>query len=200
MDSRNLLTVLVVIFVGVLLYNALYFTGVIGGFGEETTLAPSPQDERFDILGMNREGQVRQPRASQPPAAGTPAGQASTAATDGPRSTVSPAELTLGSNWGRNPFLTPREIWAVENFQPVCQTIPEAPPTDLYVSAVMLDSTGRTMAVINGEVYGVGDTIGGMQIVEMWNDAVVLQGARERHVVRIGDPAIELSSSPAGRQ
>lgn len=188
MGSRNVLTVLIVIFVAVLLYNALYFTGVVGSYGQETELGPLPQDERFEVPGLRRE-EAPQPRPSGVRQVDSQPGTAA-------RPAVDPADLVIGSSWGRNPFLTPQEIRAIENFRPIYQTTPSVAPGGLYLSAVMLDSTGRRVAIINGDVYGVGDVVGGMEVLEMWNDAVVFRLDGQRHVIRIGDPAIELSSRP----
>lgn len=192
MGSRNVLTVLIVVFVAVLLYNALYFTGVVGNYGQQAPLQPLPPDERFNVPGLNRENEPLQPRPSGVQRVDSQQAVA-------PRAALDPADLTIGSNWGRNPFLTPQEIRALDNFRPVYQTAPSIPPSGLYLSAVMLDSSGRRIAIINGDVYGVGDTVGGMQILDMWNDAVVFLLDGQRHVIRIGDPAIQLSSSRPGR-
>lgn len=188
MGRRNILTILSIVLVAVVLYNVLYFTGVIGGFGQTSELEPLPPDDRFAVPGLSRGAPQPQPSVAPGPALQSTAGPA--------RATVTLADLNFGGNWGRNPLLTPQEIWAIGNFRVVQQTVPLEAPTGLYVSAVMLDSTGRRVAVINGDVFAVGDQVSGMRIVDMGDDAVILEAGGQRHVIRIGDPEIQLSSSP----
>lgn len=186
MGSRNLLTLLIVVFVAVLIYNGLYFSGVIGNYGADSVVEPLPQDPRFDVPGLRGEGSAPvQPRPSARPV--DTSGMASL------RNTVTLADLTIGGNWGRNPFLTPREIWALDNYRPVYQIQPTIPPGGLYLSAVVMDSSGRRAAIINGDVFGVGDVVAGMEIIDVWDDGVVFRLDGQRHVIRIGDPEIRLS-------
>lgn len=193
MGSRNVLTVLIVIFVAVLLYNALYFTGVVGGFGAPDTVGELPRDERFDVPGLERDAPV-QPRPSGPrrPAA-------EPAPTVEPRSAVAMGDLSLAADWGRNPFLTPREIWAVDNYRPYYASAPPTPPEGLRVTAIVTDSTGRRAAVINNEIVARGDVISGWEVVDFHDDAVVFHVQGRRHVVRMADSAVRLSTGgPAG--
>lgn len=190
MGSRNLLTVLVVIFVAVLAYNLLYFTGVVGNFGGSPTIEPLPDDPRMQLPGLNREGNA--------PQASAPRGSASSATSAvGRRAYVEPADLAMTSDWGRNPFFTPREIWALANYRPVYINEPSIAPGDLVLSAIVMDSTGRRVAVINGDVVSVGDAVAGMEVVDMWDDAVVFRLDGRRHVVRIADASINLTVSPS---
>lgn len=194
-NRRNILMLLIVIFVVVLVYNGLYFTGVIGNYGGETPLEELPTDPRFDIPGLRSDGQATpQPRPS--------ARAVDNSNVEPARPTVMLADLSIGSNWGRNPFLTPQEIWALENYRPVYQVQPTIPPGGLYVSAVVVDSSGRRAAIINGDVFGVGDVVAGMEVVDVWDDGVVFQLDGQRHVIRIGDPEIQLSVNDraTGRQ
>ena len=63
MDSRNILTVLIVIFVAILLYNGLYFAGFVGNFGAESAIEQLPEDPRFQLPGLE-PGAVPVPRPS----------------------------------------------------------------------------------------------------------------------------------------
>jgi hypothetical protein len=195
MDSRNVLTVLIVIFVAVLLYNALYFTGMIGGFGGDTTVAPLEQDPRFTVPGQElRQAPGPRPSGGQQFAANGTSSQQ-------PRAVITAAELGTGPDWGRNPFLTPRELWALANYRPIYLTDPAQPPTGLFLSAVVMDSSGRRVAIINGDIVAVGQQYAGMQVVDMSNDAVMFELEGRRHVVRMADAAIGLDarSTAAGR-
>ncbi len=186
MGSRNVLTLLIVVFVAVLLYNALYFTGVVGGFGQSGAPEPLPQGSQFDVPGLNRP--------PQPTAAPRPT--ASTAAAVAARGTVPAAELVLTADWGRNPFFTPAELWALANYRPVRTTEPVIPPGGLVLQGIVMDSTGRRVAMINDQIVTIGDRIGGMRVVDVWDDAVVFRLAEgERHVLRMADAAIDLSVS-----
>ncbi len=173
MGSRNVLTLLIVVFVAVLLYNVLHFTGVVGGFGTTRGVAPLPQDDRFDLPGLA-------PRAVEPPSVTRP--QASGTTTPSGRRGVTAADLSLTSDWGRNPFFTPAEIWALANYRPVYVTDPGTVATGLLLNGIVIDSTGRRVAIINNDIVGVGDVLGGMTIVDMGNDTVVFRLADgQRH-------------------
>ncbi len=188
MGSRNVLTLLIIVFVAVLLYNALYFTGVVGNFGVSTDLGPLPQDPSLTPPGYDTPGGVsaRRPVPSAPQAQVRPVE---------PRGEITAADLTLDSSWGRNPFFTPREIWALDNFAPVYVNTDSGLDGGLYLSAIVTDSTGRRVAVINNDIVTVGDHIGGMQVVEVTDETVVFaSGGGQRHVLRMVDAAIGLSS------
>lgn len=195
MGTRNILTVLIVIFVAVLLYNALYFTGIVGDFGGPDQLGEPPRDDRFDVPGLERNAPV------QPTPSGPRRPAAAQAPRVEPRSVVRVGDLSLASDWGRNPFLTPREIWAVENYRPYYVNEPPVPPEGLRVTAIVTDSTGRRVAVINNEIVASGDVISGWEVVDFMDDAVVFRVQGRRHIVRMADSAVRLStgSSSAGR-
>ncbi len=184
MGNRNVRTLLVVVLVAVVLYNILYFTGVVGSFGAGSGIERLPDDPRFDIPGLNRQNrQIPAPRPS-----GTQAGDGS-----GERANIVAADLTITSEWGRNPFLTPREIWALANYRPIYVSEPAIPAGGLMLSAIVMDSTGRRVAVINGDIVTIGDTLAGMEVVDMWDDAVVFRLGGERHVLRMADMAVGLT-------
>ena len=187
MDSRNILTVLVVIFVAILLYNALYFTGIVGNFGADAPITPLPQDPAFQIPG----GQQTQPTPRASGAVGPGALQQRALRT---RATVGASQLGFAADWGRDPFLTPRELWAIANYRPIFMREPSTPPSGLYLSAIVMDSTGRRVAIINGDIVSVGQTYAGMEVVEMWSDAVVFRIEGNRHVVRMADAAAGLGA------
>ena len=194
MGSRNILTVLIIVFVAVLLYNALYFTGVVGTFGGDTEIGPLTQDPNLSPPGFEQPGAT----PGQRPVPSSP--RSPTQATQR-RGELTAADLTIDSNWGRNPFFTPREIWALDNFAPVYVDAGVRMDEGLYLSAIVTDSTGRRVAVINNEVVTVGDNIAGMQVVEVTDETVVFASGGQRHVLRMADAAIGLSlrSGTVGR-
>lgn len=192
MGNRNVRTLLVVVLVAVLLYNVLYFTGVVGSFGAGSGIERQPDDPRFDLPGLNRQDR----QAPAPRASGTQA--AAGAQGSGGRANIVAADLTITSKWGRNPFLTPREIWALANYRPIYVSEPAIPAGGLVLSAIVMDSTGRRVAVINGDIVTIGDTVAGMEVVDMWDDAVVFRLDGQRHVVRMADMAVGLTVSPGG--
>lgn len=186
MGSRSVLMLLIVVFVGVLLYNALYFTGVVGGFDSSTSSTPR-REPGFAIPGLGDRAPRPQPSAPRPP------GQ-QPAAVGEARREVSREDLIVEPNWGRNPFLTPQEIRALENDRPVRQDIASTPITGLQLSAIVADSTGRRIAVIDNQIVSIGDVVAGMEIMEVWNDAVVFRLADgRRHVLRMADSAVGLT-------
>jgi hypothetical protein len=190
MGNRNVVVGLAVVFVMVLAWNLLYFSGVVGDFaGDSSTLGPTQPapDSQFAIPNM--PGTNRRPFASTD----FSGGQVATAPV-APRGGVTAADISIGSNWGRNPFLTPREIWAVENYSvaPLAAETP-IPGGGLQLSAVLGDSSGRRMAVINGNVVGIGDVVAGMEVIDVWEDAVVFRIGSERHVLRMNDAAVRLT-------
>lgn len=186
MGSRNVLTVLIIVFVAVLLYNALYFTGVVGDFGGDPAPDQLPQDPRLSPPGFEPGSSV-----GLRPVPSAPGPQAQTAQR---RSQLGAADLTIGPDWGRNPFFTPREIWALDNFAPVYADAGVAMDEGLYLSAIVTDSTGRRVAVINNEIVTVGDNFAGMQVVDVTDETVVFASGGQRHVLRMADAAIGLSS------
>ena len=200
MGNRNVLVVLAVIFVMVLAWNVLYFTGVVGDFSGEAsgpTTLPQPNSQ-FAVPNMPGTNAGQRPLVS-----GNGAGRPAVAVPAAARAEVTAADISIGSNWGRNPFLTPGEIWAVENYSvaPVATENP-IPAGGLQLSAVLGDSGGRRMAVINDSVVGIGDVVAGMEIIDVWDDAVVFLVGTERHVLRMNDAAVRLTvrGAEAGRQ
>jgi len=192
MGNRNVVVVLAVAFVMVLAWNVLYFTGVVGDFaGDSSTLGSiqPPQNSPFAVPNMpGAEGDQR------PFASGNPTGRQVAPAPASRRGDVLAADISIGSNWGRNPFLTPREIWAVENYEVASiATENPIPAGGLLLSAVLGDSSGRRMAVINGSVVGIGDLVAGMEVVDIRDDAVVFRIGVERHVLRMNDAAVRLT-------
>ena len=190
MGNRNVV-VLAVIFVLVLAWNALYFTGVVGEFGGSTAVPPAG-DDSFDVPNFRGNVGGAQPVPSGAP---RPTARGATAPAAGPRSTITSADLAIDSGWGRNPFLTPREIWAIDNYQtaPIAAAANPIPAGGLQLTAVLGDSGGRRMAVINGEVVGIGDLVAGMVIIDVWDDAVVFRLGTDRHVLRMNDAAVRLT-------
>jgi len=190
MGNRNVVVGLAVVFVMVLAWNVLYFSGVVGDFaGDSSTLGqtqPSP-DPQFAIPNM--PGNNPRPFASTDFSRGQVA-----AAPVAPRGGVTAADISIGSSWGRNPFLTPREIWAMENYSVAPLAVEDPIPAGgLQLSAVLGDSSGRRMAVINGNVVGIGDVVAGMEVIDVWEDAVVFRIGNERHVLRMNDAAVRLT-------
>lgn len=200
MGKRNVLVVLGVVFVLVLAWNALYFTGVVGDFAGDGSTPPAAGDDRYDV--PNFRGNVGSPQPVPSGAARPTAGGASAPAVR-PRTTITSADLAIDSRWGRNPFLTPREIWAVENYEaaPLAASANPIPAGGLQLTAVLGDSDGRRMAVINGDVVGIGDLVAGMEIIDVWDDAVVFRLGSDRHVLRMNDAAVRLTvRGDGGRQ
>jgi hypothetical protein len=188
MNSRNVLLLLSVVFVLVLIWNVLYFTGIVGDFGTEPVQQQAPASQFDEVPGIP----VRPGRAitTQRP---RPAGAAPQSQVAAPRSEVSTTDLAIGDNWGRNPFLTPAEIWAIDNYEAVTMRTPAIPASGLRLTAVMADSGGRRMAVINDNVAGIGDTIAGMEILDITDDGVVFRVGDERHLLRMQDATIGLT-------
>lgn len=192
MGNRNVRTLLFVVLVVVVLYNILYFTGVVGNFGARSGVETPADDPRFNVPGFNRENR----RIPAPQPSGSRAG--AEAQGSGGRATVVAADVAITSEWGRNPFLTPREIWALANYRPIYVSEPAIPPGGLVLSAIVIDSTGRRVAVINGDIVTIGDTVAGMEVVDMWDDAVVFRLDGERHVVRMAAAAVGLTVGGRG--
>ena len=78
------------------------------------------------------------------------------------------------------------------NFSPeVVAVLPSSP--SLRLTAVVMDSSGRKVAVINDEIVTEGDIIEGMQVIEVMDDAVMFRYGGRRHLVRMTDAGINLS-------
>lgn len=105
--------------------------------------------------------------------------------------------------WGRNPFLTPSEMAALEGPRPGDparqptgpateggQGAPAVspPPMPLNITAIMVGGQ-RNVAIINEQLVREGDLIGGERVVQIQPDAVVLEKDGKRRVVQRGaDP------------
>jgi hypothetical protein len=189
-DNRTLLTVLAIVFFAVLIYNVLYFTGFIGG--GDASVQPVQDEPLFgNVPGLDR-AQTQQPTRPMP--SGQP-GVGAAAPPSGPaRGAAARRDLTLSDNWGRNPFLSPREIVAVANFRPP-MPVQAFPNLNLRLMAVVTDSDGRKVAVVNNEVLHVGDVVAGLEIIQVLDDAVIFQYGEVRHMVRMADTGIRLESN-----
>ncbi len=192
MGNRNVLVVLGVVLLMVVAWNILYFAGVVGDFGGQSSPLASTQPQPgspFAVPNMPGTNSNQRPLVS-----GNQTGRQGTQAPAAQRGAVTAADISIGANWGRNPFLTPREIWAVENYEvaPIAAANP-IPAGGLQLSAVLGDSSGRRMAVINDNVVGIGDVVAGMEIIDVWDDAVVFRLGTERHVLRMNDAAVGLT-------
>ena len=180
MGNRRLLGVLLVLFVAVLIWNILSFSGFLGsGNGAQDdgiVRGPAlfPNDQLRPTRVAPRAGGVDQEQWVEP------------------RGVVAANEIGLGTNWGRNPFFTPSEIWALDNYRPIRIEEPFVPPDDLFLHAVVRDSTGRRMAILNNDIVAVGDIYAGMEIVDMVDDGVVFLVDGQRHLVRIGEAELNL--------
>jgi hypothetical protein len=84
---------------------------------------------------------------------------------------------------GRNPFLTPSEITAIARGELIEAAPPVIPPAIASLPGVKLNGlihdniTGSYRAIIDGRIYGQGDTLGEEKIVEITGNSVVLQSA-----------------------
>lgn len=187
--NRTLLIALIGVFVLVLVYNVLYFTGALG----DSTAQPVQQVQQplIDIPGLSDTGASQEPSRPVPSGQGTAQRQA---AVEEPRRAVPAGRLEVGSEWGRNPFLTPAEIRALE--QPWTLPVAEEvnPDVNFTLTAIVAESTGRRVAVVNNEVVRTGDRVGGMEVAEILEDAVVLRGGGRESVIRLDHPSIVLSS------
>ena len=102
------------------------------------------------------------------------------------------------AGWGRNPFLTSVEI-AAFNAPPepdakpeaVVEKTPEPPPVELpeyQVSAIISNRQG-SWAVIDAQVFRVGDRIGIETVRQIRTEAVVLEHDGKTREVRLTQPA-----------
>lgn len=188
--NRTLLLALLGVFVLVLAYNVLYFTGLLGD--SETQPVQQVQQPLIDIPGLSPSGASQEP--SRPVPSGRRTGPQAQADAEEPRRAVPVATLEVGPDWGRNPFLTPAEIEALQQSWtlPVAEEV--TPDINFTLTAIVAESTGRRVAVVNNEVVRTGDRVGGMEVAEILDDAVVLRGGGRESVIRLDNASFVLSS------
>ncbi|MFQ5542473.1 MAG: hypothetical protein ACE5E2_06540 [Candidatus Binatia bacterium] len=85
--------------------------------------------------------------------------------------------------WGRNPFLTEEEEAKV--------TEPEPEVEELKIKAIIVGPP-RSVATLDGRAVLVGEMIGGETVLDIRQDAVVLEKGGRKRVLRIREPSISI--------
>lgn len=107
------------------------------------------------------QGLMKCSRGAEPPAASEATlSQAETVRTEANMKSRVIAR-TRFEDWGRNPFAEEEQAES-------------APGVDLALSGIAWDPV-RPQAVINGRIVGVGDKVGGVSIVEINQDRVIVE-------------------------
>lgn len=83
------------------------------------------------------------------------------------------------SHGKRDPFVVPGD-----SSQPIAVMKVES-PTNIKLEGVMVEVNGKSMALIGGEVYQIGDRVGTYQIKRISNDGVAFEGAGREFVIPI---------------
>lgn len=81
----------------------------------------------------------------------------------------------------RNPFLTEEEE---REFADAGKAIPIE---HLRASAIIYTSSRKSKAIINGQVFKIGDYVDNKEIVEIQSEAVILKDAAAEYIVRLRD-------------
>lgn len=81
--------------------------------------------------------------------------------------------------WGRNPFLTEEEKAGARE------------PEELKIKAIIVGPP-RSVATLDGQAVLVGEMIGGETVLDIRQDAVVLEKGGRKRVLRIRDPSISI--------
>jgi hypothetical protein len=127
------------------------------------------------------------PAAEQPLVAQAGPQQGAEAARD-PLSIPAPSAIDLASapSWRRDPFLFGDETRAVAR-----AAAPEPVPARPVVRTILY-SASRRLAIVDGRIVGVGDTVGGYRVADIEKGAVVFtapSGERLRVPVHATGPA-----------
>jgi type II secretory pathway component PulC len=77
-------------------------------------------------------------------------------------------QFTYDSKGKRNPFIP-----LLTSDGRLINLDKEAPKGDLIVEGIIFDKKGRSYAIVNGEVVGIGDAVAGYEILKIENDKVV---------------------------
>lgn len=99
--------------------------------------------------------------------------EAAAGASADPANVASPPEVALDRlpEWPRDPFSRTRELKPA--VAPVSATPAPPPEADLVVSSI-LTSSERRLAIVNGRIFRVGDSVGSARIVDIQPRAVVV--------------------------
>ncbi|MFQ5540494.1 MAG: hypothetical protein ACE5FB_08820 [Candidatus Binatia bacterium] len=85
--------------------------------------------------------------------------------------------------WGRNPFLTEEEEARAGE--------PEPEVEELKIKAIIVGPP-RSVATLDGRAVLVGEMIGGETVLDIRQDAVVLEKGGRKRVLRIREPSISI--------
>jgi hypothetical protein len=99
-----------------------------------------------------------------------------------PEVTGSDRGVVESTPWGRNPFLTEEEARARE---------PEPEVEELKIKAIIVGPP-RSVATFDGQAVLVGEMVGGETVVDIRQDAVVLERDGRKRVLRIREPSISI--------
>jgi hypothetical protein len=128
-------------------------------------------------------GWAAQARADQPPPAG---------ATSAGSSSGSQTPFRYDAKGRRDPFLP--LVWNGKLITPIGQRLSEGAQPEL--DGILFDPAGDSIALVNGQEARVGEVIGGYRVVEIRQDAVVLEGGEGPVVLRIFEPPPDSSAGP----
>ena len=78
-------------------------------------------------------------------------------------------QLAYDAKGKRNPFIP----LITEEGRPISLEKEEVAKGDLSVEGIIFDKRGRSYAIINGAVLGIGDSVAGYQILKIENNKVV---------------------------
>ncbi len=106
----------------------------------------------------------------------------------GPAVSLEYLERIHSADWGRNPFFTERELNQESVPLPQLEEAGEAPPPEqppeLQLQMVVLSEHGN-VALINGQLYRVGDQLAGGQIDEIRRQEVVVKTANGLEILKL---------------
>lgn len=97
---------------------------------------------------------------------------------------LSPLQNDAPQGQGKNPFMLPEGVY------PKGES-PSVPVEPLTLQAI-LSVNGQKIATINGRNFVVGDNFGGREIMEIFEDRVVLEVEGVQAVLKLKDPSFPI--------
>lgn len=96
------------------------------------------------------------------------------------------------TEWGRNPFLTPKEVASLKGVKP---SAAKEPPPPVAIKSIIIQGSSR-VAAIGDSIVTEGEMVGEERVVEIRENGVMLAREDEVRFVEIPKPSFSRKSKP----
>lgn len=97
--------------------------------------------------------------------------------------------------WGRNPFLTRDEIASLgkKDARPLSPVSTKAPTPHWELKSIIISGPEK-VAIINGRIVTVGDSLGNQKVLEINPNGVILGGKGGKTVIKLKQPSLSIKT------